>query len=176
MLSEATFGAGCFWCIEACFKDLKGVLDVIPGYMGGNEETANYTDVCSGKTNHAEVTRVLYDSDEITFDKLLEVFWYIHDPTQLNRQGNDIGSQYRSVIFYHNIEQKKMAEFYKKKQNDSNIWDKPIVTEITISTHFYPAEDYHKNYLELNPQNPYCKSIVRPKVDKFRAIFKDIFK
>ena len=110
----ATLGAGCFWCIEACFKDLKGVLDVIPGYMGGNEETANYTDVCSGKTNHAEVTRILYDSDVITFDKLLEVFWCIHDPTQLNRQGNDVGSQYRSVIFYHNIEQKKMAELKEK--------------------------------------------------------------
>lgn len=176
MKNEATFGAGCFWCIEACFKDVKGILDVYPGYAGGSEKSANYKDVCSGKTDHAEVARIIYDSDDISFEKLLELFWYVHDPTQLNRQGNDVGRQYRSVVFYHNEEQKELAELYKQRLNDSKVWDKPVVTEISAIPPFYPAEEYHKNYLELNPQNPYCQSMVRPKVDRFKATFADIIK
>lgn len=176
MRNEATFGAGCFWCIEACFKDVKGILEVFPGYAGGSKSTANYKDVCTGSTGHAEVARIVFDSDEISFDKLLELFWFVHDPTQLNRQGNDIGSQYRSVIFYHDEEQQRLAEFYKGKLNDSHVWEKPVITEISPIPEFYPAEEYHKNYLELNPQNPYCQSIVRPKVDKFKRTFEDIIK
>lgn len=176
MKSEATFGAGCFWCIEACFKDVKGILDVYPGYAGGSENSANYKDVCTGSTGHAEVARIVYDSNDISFEKLLELFWYVHDPTQLNRQGNDVGTQYRSVVFYHNNEQKELAELYKQRLNDSKVWDKPVVTEISAIPAFYPAEEYHKNYLELNPQNPYCQSMVRPKVDKFKATFADIIK
>lgn len=176
MRNEATFGAGCFWCIEACFKDVKGILEVFPGYAGGSESTANYKDVCTGSTGHAEVARIVFDSDEISFDKLLELFWFVHDPTQLNRQGNDIGSQYRSVIFYHDEEQQRLAELYKGKLNDSHVWEKPVITEISPIPEFYPAEEYHKNYLELNPQNPYCQSIVRPKVDKFKRTFEDIIK
>ncbi len=174
MINDATFGAGCFWCIEACFKDVKGILEVYPGYAGGSNDSANYNDVCSGSTGHAEVARIVFDSDQISFEKLLELFWFVHNPTQLNRQGNDIGTQYRSVVFYHNEEQKKKAQFYKEKLNDSQVWENPVVTEISILPDFYPAEEYHKNYLELNPQNPYCQSIVRPKVDKFKKIFKDI--
>lgn len=176
MKSEATFGAGCFWCIEACFKDVKGILDVYPGYAGGSENSANYKDVCTGSTGHAEVARIVYDSNDISFEKLLELFWYVHDPTQLNRQGNDVGTQYRSVVFYHDNEQKELAELYKQRLNDSKVWDKPVVTEISPIPVFYPAEEYHKNYLELNPQNPYCQSMVRPKVDKFKATFADIIK
>ncbi|MGB0915119.1 MAG: peptide-methionine (S)-S-oxide reductase MsrA [Crocinitomicaceae bacterium] len=173
---EATFGAGCFWCIEACFKDVKGITDVSPGYAGGSAATANYKDVCSGGTDHAEVARIVYDSELISFERLLELFWFVHDPTQLNRQGNDVGRQYRSVVFYHNEEQRNLTETYKKKLNDSEVWDKPVVTEISPIPTFYPAEEYHKNYLALNPQNPYCQSIVRPKVDKFKATFSDIMK
>ena len=170
-MSEATFGAGCFWCIEACFKELKGVESVQSGYSGGSKKDPTYEEVCSGKTGHAEVARVVYDSTVISFDELLEVFWYVHDPTQLNRQGNDIGTQYRSAIFYHNSEQKKLAEAYKNKLTEEKVWDKPIVTEITELSNFYPAEKYHDNYLELHPENLYCQSVVRPKVDKFKKVF-----
>lgn len=170
-MSEATFGAGCFWCIEACFKELKGVQSVKSGYCGGTKKDPTYEEVCTGRTGHAEVARVVYDSTVISFDELLEVFWYVHDPTQLNRQGNDIGTQYRSAVFYHNEEQQKTAEAYKKKLTDEKVWDKPIVTEITPISTFYPAEKYHDNYLELNPENMYCQSVVRPKVDKFKKVF-----
>lgn len=168
---EATLGAGCFWCIEACFKDLEGVISVVPGYAGGTPETANYKDVCTGKTGHAEVAHVTFDADQLSFDEILEMFWFIHDPTQLNRQGNDIGPQYRSSIFYHNDEQRATAEMYLQKLTDKKVWDKPIVTEITALETFYPAEKYHHNYFELNPENQYCQFVVRPKVEKFKEVF-----
>lgn len=170
-MKEATFGAGCFWCIEACFKELNGVVRVIPGYSGGDKATANYTQVCSGRTNHAEVARIEYDDALISFEKLLEVFWFVHDPTQLDRQGNDVGRQYRSVIFYHDETQRQCSEDCVAKLTEAKVWDAPIVTEIEQLRDFYPAEDYHHNYLENNPLNSYCMAVVRPKVEKFRNVF-----
>lgn len=170
-MKEATFGAGCFWCVEACFKDLKGVISVQSGYSGGELLSPTYKQVCEGNTNHAEVARIVYDETLISYEELLELFWFVHDPTQLNRQGGDIGSQYRSVIFYHDEEQKKLAEQYKQKLTTKKVWDKAIVTEISPLINFYPAEDYHNNYFELNPENRYCQSIVRPKVEKFKKVF-----
>lgn len=174
MISQATFGAGCFWCIEACFKDVKGVQLVLPGYSGGDEASANYKAVCSGETQHAEVAHVEFDEEQVSFDKLLEIFWFVHDPTQYNRQGNDIGPQYRSVIFYHSEKQKESATKFKERLSQEKVWGQPIVTEIVPFEKFYPAEDYHLNYLENNPENPYCQSIVRPKVDKFKSVFANI--
>lgn len=171
MIQEATLGAGCFWCIDACFKDLKGVISVSPGYAGGTTENPTYKEVCEGNTQHAEVARIVFDDEIISFEDLLELFWFVHDPTQLNRQGNDIGTQYRSVIFYHNEIQKELAEKFKQKLTDEKAWENPIVTEISPLPTFYVAEDYHFNYLALNPQNPYCQAVVRPKVDKFRKAF-----
>ena len=176
MTKEATFGAGCFWCIEACYKDMKGVVEVYPGYAGGSVNNPTYQEVCNGNTGHAEVARVVYDDTLISFDELLEVFWFVHDPTQLNRQGNDIGTQYRSAVFYHDDEQRKRAEYFKKKLSDDQVWDSPIVTEITPLNNFFRAEEYHHNYFELNPQNTYCQSVVRPKVEKFRKVFADRLK
>jgi peptide-methionine (S)-S-oxide reductase len=170
-MKEATFGAGCFWCVEACFKDFKGVISVQSGYSGGEVLNPTYKQVCEGNTNHAEVARIVYDETQISFEDLLELFWFVHDPTQLNRQGADIGTQYRSVIFYHDEEQKALAEKFKQKLSDEKVWDKPIVTEISPLVNFYPAEDYHNNYFELNPENMYCQSVVRPKVEKFRKVF-----
>jgi len=170
-LDTATFGAGCFWCIEACFKDLKGVVSVVPGYAGGHLKDPSYKEVCSGQTGHAEVAQVVYDPSKLSYESLLEAFWFVHDPTQLNRQGNDIGTQYRSVIFYHNEEQKRMAKQYLQRLKDEKVWDAPIVTEIVEINNYYEAEDYHHNYFENNPGNPYCQSIVRPKVEKFRKVF-----
>ncbi len=171
MRKEATFGAGCFWCIEACFQDIHGVLEVYPGYSGGDGSTANYKAVCTGKTGHAEVARVVFDSEEVSYQKLLEMFWFVHDPTQLNRQGNDIGAQYRSVIFYHDDEQRALAEESKRLLSDSGAWERPIVTEVSPLQEFYRAEQYHHNYLALNPDNPYCQNVVRPKVEKFKRAF-----
>lgn len=176
MMKEATFGAGCFWCIEACFKEVKGVVRVIPGYSGGKKETANYAQVSSGTTKHAEVARIEYDDSVISFENLLELFWFVHDPTQKNRQGNDIGSHYRSVIFYHDEDQKQSSEAYKKKLSDEKVWNAPIVTEIEALDGFYVAEEYHHDYLENNPLNPYCRSVVRPKVEKFRRVFSNSLK
>ena len=176
MIKEATLGAGCFWCIEACFKDLKGVVSVTSGYAGGHVENPAYKAVCEGTTGHAEVARVVFDDAQISFDELLELFWFVHDPTQLNRQGNDIGTQYRSVIFYHDEEQRTTAERYKDRLTAENVWDKPIVTEISALTNYYPAEDYHQDYFALNPGNSYCQAIVRPKVEKFKKIFADRMK
>lgn len=170
-IKEATFGAGCFWCIEACFLDIKGIISVVPGYAGGKRANPTYEQVCSGATGHAEVARITYDEAIISFDELLEMFWFVHDPTQLNRQGNDIGTQYRSVIFYHSESQKEIAERYKAKLTEEQVWDNPIVTEIVAINNYYEAEKYHHNYLELNPENAYCKAIVRPKVDKFKKVF-----
>ena len=171
MKKEATFGAGCFWCIEACFKDIEGVINVTSGYSGGTKATADYKMVCSGKTGHAEVARIEFDDSIVSYDRLLEMFWFVHDPTQLNRQGNDIGPQYRSAIFYHDEEQKKTAEAYKTQLESDGVWEKPIVTEIVPLENFFPAENYHNNYFENNPQNAYCQAVVRPKVEKFRKVF-----
>jgi peptide-methionine (S)-S-oxide reductase len=171
MIEEATFGAGCFWCIEACFKDIEGVLDVKPGYAGGHLANPTYQQVCEGTTGHAEVARIRFDKTQISYDRLLEMFWFVHNPTQLNRQGNDIGEQYRSVIFYHTEEQKQLAESYKEKLTSEKVWDQPIVTQIVPINNYYEAENYHHNYFELNPENPYCQSVVRPKVEKFKKVF-----
>ena len=176
MINTVTLGAGCFWCIEACFKDIEGVTSVNPGYTGGTEATANYNDVCSGRTDHVEVARIEFDTDVIKFEKLLEMFWFVHDPTQVNRQGNDWGAHYKSAIFYHTEEQRVISERLKKLLDDEGAWDLPIVTEITPITEFYLAEFYHSNYLENNPSNPYCLSVVRPKVDKFKNAFPDLLK
>ena len=176
MIKEATLGAGCFWCIEACFKEVNGVIRIFPGYSGGEKSTANYAAVSSGSTKHAEVARIEYDDSVISFEKLLELFWFVHDPTQLNRQGNDIGSQYRSVIFYHDEDQRHCSETYKKKLSDEKVWEAPIVTEIEQIEVFFVAEEYHHNYLANNPLNPYCRSIVRPKVEKFRNVFSNCLK
>ena len=171
MVKEATLGAGCFWCIEACYKDMKGVIDVYPGYAGGHVQDPTYKQVCEGTTGHAEVARVVFDDEQISFEEILEVFWFVHDPTQLNRQGNDIGTQYRSEIFYHDDIQKGIAEHYLNKLSKEKVWEKPIVTQITPLNNFFRAEEYHHNYFELNPGNAYCQSIVRPKVEKFKAVF-----
>jgi len=176
MSDKATFGAGCFWCIEACFKDIVGVIDVIPGYSGGDPTRANYKDVCEGDTGHAEVAQITYDQNEISFDKLLELFWFVHDPTQLNRQGGDVGSQYRSVVFYHNDDQQKAAELYKERLTNERVWDRPIVTQIVQLDEFFPAENYHHDYFENNQDNMYCQSVVRPKVNKFKSVFNHLIK
>jgi peptide-methionine (S)-S-oxide reductase len=176
MIKEATFGAGCFWCIEACYLDVQGVISVSPGYCGGHSLNPTYEEICKGSTGHAEVARVVFDDEIVSYDDLLEIFWFVHDPTQLNRQGHDIGTQYRSVIFYHDEYQKDRALFYKNKLEIDKVWDKPIVTEITELTVFYKAEDYHHDYFRNNPGNMYCQSVVRPKVDKFRKAFSDKLK
>jgi peptide-methionine (S)-S-oxide reductase len=173
MIQEATFGAGCFWCIEACYSELQGVLEVYPGYAGGSIQNPTYEEVCSGNTGHAEVARVVFDDEKISFDELLELFWFVHDPTQLNRQGNDIGTQYRSVIFYHSEYQKERAHYFISKLSLEKVWDNPIVTEVQEINNFFRAENYHHNYFELNPQNAYCQAVVRPKVEKFKKVFEN---
>jgi peptide-methionine (S)-S-oxide reductase len=170
-IKEATFGAGCFWCVEACFKDLDGVVNVLSGYSGGHLKNPSYKEVCLGSTGHAEVARVEYNDDIISFTELLEVFWFVHNPTTLNRQGNDIGTQYRSAVFYHDEEQKVLSEEYKQKLNNSGAWNDQIITEISPLINFFPAENYHHNYFANNPDQPYCSSVVRPKVEKFRKAF-----
>ena len=171
MLKEATFGAGCFWCIEACYAEMKGIVEVYPGYAGGQTINPTYNQVCEGKTGHAEVARIVFNDAEISFEQLLEVFWFVHNPTQLNRQGNDIGTQYRSVVFYHDEEQKKITEEYKARLTKEEVWDQQIVTEIVPIANFYKAEAYHQNYFKSNPENMYCQAVVRPKVEKFRKVF-----
>lgn len=165
-MQKATFGAGCFWCVEAVFERLEGVVDVIPGYSGGHKNNPTYKQICTGMTGHAEVAQITFDPKIITFDDLLNMFWKSHDPTTRNRQGNDIGTQYRSAIFYHNNEQKTIAEKSKKKVDNSNIFSNPIVTEITKLEKFWVAEDYHNNYYNNNMNQPYCKFIIKPKLDK----------
>tara|TARA_Y100000590_G_scaffold60533_1_gene64568 strand:+ start:1103 stop:1681 length:579 start_codon:yes stop_codon:yes gene_type:complete len=165
-MQKATFGAGCFWCVEAVFERLEGVVDVIPGYSGGHKNNPTYKEICTGMTGHAEVAQITFDPKIITFDDLLNMFWKSHDPTTRNRQGNDIGTQYRSAIFYHNNEQKTIAEKSKKKVDNSNIFSNPIVTEITKLEKFWVAEDYHNNYYNNNMNQPYCKFIIKPKLDK----------
>lgn len=168
-LEVATFGAGCFWCIEAMFQDLQGVEKVISGYTGGHVKNPSYKEVCTGTTGHAEVLEIHYDSTIISYEDLLEALWYAHDPTQLNRQGNDIGTQYRSAIFYHNEAQKTAAEA--AIEAVAPRFSAPIVTEVTAAEVFYPAEDYHTDYFNLHGENPYCSNVVAPKVRKFREKF-----
>ena len=165
-MQKATFGAGCFWCVEAVFERLDGVKDVMPGYTGGHNNNPTYKEICTGMTGHAEVAQVTYDSKIITFNELLDMFWKSHDPTTRNRQGNDIGTQYRSAIFYHNDEQKLLAEESKLKVDNSRIFTNPIVTEITKLDKFWPAEDYHNNYYANNMDQPYCRIVIKPKLDK----------
>lgn len=175
-MALATFGTGCFWCTEAIFQRLKGVTKVVSGYAGGKVKNPSYKEVCTGMTGHAEVIQLTYDPAIITFEELLEVFWKTHDPTTLNRQGADVGTQYRSVIFYHTEDQKKLAVAYKKKLDESGAYDNPIVTEISPVTEYYPAEDYHQNYYNLNGNAPYCSYVIQPKLDKFEKVFKSKLK
>lgn len=171
-VDTATFGTGCFWCTEAIFEQLGGVLKVTSGYAGGHVDNPTYKQVTTGETGHAECVQIEYESDKISYDKLLEVFWQVHDPTTLNRQGADVGTQYRSAIFYHNDEQKQKAEHYKAELDKNGAFPKPIVTEITSLQKFYEAEDYHQEYYENNKNaNPYCAVVIRPKLDKFKKAF-----
>ncbi|GET24495.1 peptide methionine sulfoxide reductase MsrA [Prolixibacter sp. NT017] len=172
----ATFGEGCFWCSEAIFSELKGVKKATSGYSGGTVKNPSYREVCTGKTGHAECVQVIYNPKVISYPELLKVFWETHDPTTLNRQGHDVGTQYRSVIFYHNEKQKELAEEYKQELNSAGIWDNPIVTEITKFESFYPAENYHQDYYENNTNQPYCQLVITPKLEKFRKVFKDKLK
>ncbi len=170
-LETATLGAGCFWCVEAVFDDLKGVEDVMSGYSGGHTENPTYQQVCSETTGHAEVVNVNFNPQEISFKEILQVFFTVHDPTQLNRQGNDVGSSYRSAIFYHDETQKQVAEETIKEVTAEGIYDQPIVTEVTAFDKFYIAENYHQEYFANNPTQPYCAAVVAPKVAKFRQKF-----
>jgi peptide-methionine (S)-S-oxide reductase len=170
-MKTAVFGTGCFWCSEAIFKELKGVVSVMPGYTGGTVADPTYRQVCSGTTGHAEVSQVVYDPELIGYDELLEVFWKVHDPTSLNRQGGDVGTQYRSSIFYSDDEQRTTAESQKAALNASGAWERPIVTEIAPLGEFYPAENYHHDYFANNPDQGYCQMVVRPKLEKFRKVF-----
>ena len=175
-IDTATFASCCFWCVEAIFQELKGVLSVTSGYTGGKIKNPTYREVCSGLTGHAEACQIIYDPTIISFDELLEAFWASHDPTTLNRQGADQGTQYRSAVFYHNEQQKQLAEAYKAKLNSEKAFDKPIVTEISPAVTFYKAEDYHQNYYSQNGDAPYCSFVIVPKLEKFRKVFKDKLK
>lgn len=173
----ATFANGCFWCTEAVFINLKGVIKVTPGYTGGHTKNPTYKEVCTGETGHAECLQITFDANEINFEELLEVFWKTHDPTTRNRQGGDIGTQYRSAIYYHNNVQKDLSEKFKLELDKSGAFSNPIVTEIVPFENFYPAEDYHHQYFENNElSNPYCQMVVRPKVDKFKKVFQNKLK
>ena len=175
-LETATLAAGCFWCVEAVFDDLRGVEDVVSGYSGGHADNPNYQQVCSGTTGHAEVIQVRFDPSEVSFREILQVFFTVHDPTTMNRQGNDVGTQYRSAIFYHSDEQKRVAEEVIREIADAGIYDDPIVTEIVPFDKFWPAENYHQEYFSNNPNQPYCTAVVAPKVAKFRKNFVDRLK
>ena len=162
----ATLGGGCFWCVEAVYQRVDGVLSVKPGYAGGHVDNPSYRDVCSGKTGHAEVAKIEFDPDQISYQQILNVFWQAHDPTTLNKQGADVGTQYRSVIFYHSEEQKALAENSKIEADQSEYWPNPIVTEITKINNYSDAEDNHDNYYQENPYQPYCLYVIKPKLDK----------
>lgn len=172
----ATLGAGCFWCVEAVFSRLKGVDQVVSGYAGGNLAYPTYEQVCMGTTGHAEAVQITFDPEVISFQELLEVFWRTHDPTTLNRQGHDTGTQYRSVIFYHDEEQRKAAEKSKREFGESGLWPNPVVTEIVPYTKFYPAEKYHQDYYKINPDHPYCQVVIDPKIEKLRKDFHERLK
>lgn len=175
-LEKATLGGGCFWCTEAVYLELKGVVDVKPGYSGGHVKNPTYKEVCSETTGHAEVIQINFDPEIISFSEILEVFFMTHDPTTLNRQGNDVGTQYRSVIFYHSEKQKEIAEKVIRLFQEEQVYSKPIVTEVTAFDKFYVAEDYHINYFARNKNQGYCQFVVAPKLEKFRKIFKDKLK
>lgn len=172
----ATFGAGCFWCVEAIFAELRGVESVLSGYTGGSKENPTYAEICTGETGHAEVAQITYDPSVTSYKELLEVFWQVHDPTSLNKQGADVGTQYRSAIFYRNQKQKDEAEFYLNRLNEEKVYDKPIVTQIEPMGVFYKAEDYHQNYYNDNSNQTYCVYVIKPKIEKFRKVFKDKLK
>lgn len=176
-MEKATFGAGCFWCTEAVFQRLEGVEKVVSGYTGGSVKSPTYEQVCNGTTGHAEVVQLTYDSAKISYEELLEVFFATHNPTTLNRQGNDIGTQYRSVIYYHNQEQQELATRYKQAVNDSGEWEAAVVTEISpLPDDFYVAENYHQNYFNQNDNQPYCMFVVKPKVDKLKKSYREKLK
>jgi peptide-methionine (S)-S-oxide reductase len=175
-IDTITLGAGCFWCVEAIFAETKGVVSVKSGYSGGEIKNPSYKEVCTGRTGHAEVVQVAYNSSEISLQDILEIFWQTHDPTTLNRQGADVGTQYRSAVFYHNEEQKEIAEEIKSRLDSSGAWDNPIVTEISEFETFYEAEDYHQDYFAENGDQPYCRAVIRPKLEKYRKAFKDKLK
>jgi peptide-methionine (S)-S-oxide reductase len=175
-IQTATFGSGCFWCTEAVFERLEGVESVVSGYSGGRSKNPGYLEVSSGATGHAEVVQITYDSAAVSYAELLEVFWALHDPTTLNQQGADRGTQYRSVIFYHNDVQRKLAEFYKRKLDAAGIYSNRIVTEIAPFAGFYPAEDYHQDYFAANQRLPYCRAVIAPKIDKLKKVFGDKLK
>jgi peptide-methionine (S)-S-oxide reductase len=172
----ATFGSGCFWCTEAIFERVDGVIDALSGYAGGIETNPSYELICTGTTRYAEVIQLTYDPEVVSFETLLKIFWETHDPTTLNRQGADVGPQYRSVIFYHNQKQKETAERLKTALDKANIWDNPIVTEITPVSNFYKAENYHQDFYQNNPSNSYCNFVITPKVKKFEKIFSEKLK
>ncbi len=171
LTEKATLGGGCFWCLEAVYKEVDGVCEVASGYAGGTTENPTYRDVCSGTTGHAEVVEITYDPARISYRRLLEIFFSIHDPTTLNRQGNDVGTQYRSVIFYHTPEQQSIARAYIDELESAGTWDDPVVTELTPAPRFYPAEEVHDDYFARNPYQPYCRLVIAPKVAKFRDAF-----
>ena len=162
----ATLGGGCFWCVEAVFQRIEGVISVKPGYAGGNVKNPTYKQICTGNTGHAEVAKIEFDPSKITYSQILNVFWQSHDPTTLNRQGNDVGTQYRSVIFFHNESQEEIAKKSKVDADKSGYWDNKIVTEVTLLNNYYDAEDYHDNYYNNNPNQPYCLFVIKPKLDK----------
>lgn len=175
-LEKTTLGGGCFWCTEAVYLELKGVVEVKPGYSGGHVKNPGYKEVCAETTGHAEVVQITYDPEVVSYSQILEVFFITHDPTTLNRQGNDVGTQYRSAIFYHSEKQKEVAEKVIQLFNDEKVYDKPIVTEVTDFDKFYVAEDYHINYFARNKTQGYCQFVVAPKVEKFKKVFKDQLK
>jgi peptide-methionine (S)-S-oxide reductase len=175
-LDTALFGAGCFWCLEAMFQRLDGVVKVESGYAGGHAVNPTYKDVCTGTTGHAEVCRITFDPKKVSYETLLSIFWQTHDPTTLNRQGNDVGTQYRSAIFYYNDIQMQLAEKYKSELNASGAFSNPIVTEITAINNYYSAEDYHQNYYNQNSEQSYCQFVIAPKVEKLEKVFKDKLK
>ncbi|GAA4308453.1 peptide-methionine (S)-S-oxide reductase MsrA [Compostibacter hankyongensis] len=172
----ATFAAGCFWCVETQFKQLEGVTKVVSGFTGGHVPNPSYEEVCTGTTGHAEACNIIYDPSKISYDELLAAFFVAHDPTQLNRQGNDVGTQYRSAIFYHNAEQKRLAEYYIKRLDEEKAYPSKIVTTVSPLTQFYRAEDYHQDYYSRNGNQPYCLFVIAPKLDKFKKVFKDKLK
>lgn len=175
-LDTATFAAGCFWCVEAQFKELKGVVKITSGFTGGKAVNPTYKEVCTGTTGHAEACNIVYDPSIISYDALLAAFFTMHDPTQLNKQGNDVGTQYRSAIFYHNDSQKKLAQYYIAKLNTAKAYKSKIVTEVSPFGAFYSAENYHQDYYNNNKEQPYCQFVIKPKLDKFRKVFKDKLK
>jgi peptide-methionine (S)-S-oxide reductase len=172
----ATLGGGCFWCTEAVYEQMKGVISVLPGYSGGHVKNPSYEEVCQGTTGHAEVVQISFNPSVVSFAEILEVFFQVHDPTTLNRQGADVGTQYRSVIFYHSEEQKQTAIGMIEKLDAEKLYSKPVVTGVSPFTQFYEAEGYHKNYFSRNPNQPYCRMVVAPKVEKFRKLFKEQLK